>query len=160
MTQENKLLSIGDLAPDFTLPSDNGSHISLHDYKGKQVILYFYPAAMTPGCTTQACDFRDNINRLTAMGYTVLGLSHDNVADLVKFRERDHLNFPLLSDEDLHVHKMYGAYGEKMSFGVKRLGVKRSTFVINPDGMVALALYNVRAKGHIDMLLKKLQSLS
>ncbi|MDO4913793.1 MAG: thioredoxin-dependent thiol peroxidase, partial [Bifidobacteriaceae bacterium] len=130
-------LSTGDIAPDFTLTADDGSTVSLHDYKGKQVIVYFYPAAMTPGCTTQACDFRDNINRLTSMGYEVLGISHDNIESLVQFKQKDNLNFPLLSDEDLAVHKAYDVYGEKMSFGIKTLGVKRSTFVINPDGTIA-----------------------
>ena len=149
-------LQEGSDAPDFTLPAivpgtaENGL-INLSDVleDGRRVVLYFYPAAMTPGCTTEACDFRDNLARLESQ----------NVAVLRKFAEHDHLTFPLLSDPDLTVHKLYGAYGEKKLYGKIHVGVIRSTLVINPDGSVALARYNVRAKGHVDSLLKALDKL-
>ncbi|GAA5062550.1 peroxiredoxin Q/BCP [Thermocatellispora tengchongensis] len=149
-------LQPGDPAPDFTLTTADGERVSLADHRGKQVILYFYPAAMTPGCTKQACDFRDNLGVLTEQGYVVLGISKDKPAKLAKFAERDSLTFPLLSDEDLSVHKAYGAYGEKMMYGKTVTGVIRSTFVIDPDGKIALPLYNVKATGHVASLMKKL----
>ena len=154
-------LEPGQAAPDFNLPSDNGATVHLSDVlaEGKRVIVYFYPAAMTPGCTKQACDFRDNLNRLTAAGYAVLGISKDSPEKLAKFRERDHLTFPLLSDPDLTVHKLYGAYGEKKLYGKTHVGVLRSTFVIDTDGKLLLARYNVRATGHVDSLLKQLDKL-
>lgn len=154
--------SEGTQAPDFTLPAVNpdGSEatiaLSSLTAQGKSVILYFYPAAMTPGCTTEACDFRDNMARLGALGYTVLGVSKDPMTKLQKFRERDNLSFPLLSDPDLTVHKLYAAYGEKKLYGKTHVGVIRSTFVINAQGVIELARYNVRAKGHVESLLKKL----
>lgn len=126
---------------------------------GRKVVLYFYPAAMTPGCTTEACVFRDNLARLASKNVTVLGVSKDSLDKLRKFAQRDHLTFPLLSDSDLTVHKLYGAYGEKKLYGKVHVGVIRSTLVINPDGSVALARYNVRAKGHVDSLLKALDKL-
>lgn len=149
-------LAEGDTAPDFTLLDQDGAEVSLHDYAGRDVIVYFYPAAMTPGCTTEACDFRDNINSLASAGYQVLGISKDAPATLATFRERDHLNFPLLSDVDLAVHKAYGAYGEKSLYGKLVTGVLRSTFVVNGDGSIRLALYNVKATGHVASLRKKL----
>lgn len=155
-------LEAGNHAPDFTLPAVNPdgseSEITLSELtaQGKSVILYFYPAAMTPGCTTEACDFRDNMARLSTLGYTVLGVSKDPVAKLQKFRERDHLSFPLLSDPDLNVHKLYAAYGEKKLYGKTHVGVLRSTFAIDANGTIELARYNVRAKGHVESLLKKL----
>ena len=114
---------------------------------------------MTPGCTTEACDFRDNLARLSALGFTVLGVSKDPLDKLARFRERDHLTFPLLSDPDLTVHRLYGAYGEKNLYGKVRLGVIRSTFVIDGDGIIRVAKYNVRAKGHVDALLRTLDKL-
>lgn len=120
------------------------------------MLLYFYPSAMTPGCTTEACDFRDNMARLGSLGYTVLGVSKDPIVKLQRFRERDHLSFPLLSDADLTVHKRYAAYGEKKLYGKTHVGVIRSTFAIDSDGVITLARYNVRAKGHVDSLLKRL----
>lgn len=147
----------GDTAPSFTLPDADGTTVSLADFAGKRVILYFYPAAMTPGCTTQACDFRDNLGSLQAAGYTVLGISKDDPATLKTFEERDHLTFPLLSDEDLTVHNAYGAYGEKNSYGRIVTGVLRSTFVIGEDGRVVEALYNVKATGHVASLRKRLK---
>ncbi|KFI97512.1 thioredoxin-dependent thiol peroxidase [Bifidobacterium stellenboschense] len=155
-------LEAGQPAPDFTLPAVNPDGdettvtLSSLTADGRKVLLYFYPAAMTPGCTTEACDFRDNMARLGSLGYTVLGVSKDPLAKLQRFRERDHLSFPLLSDPDLTVHKSYAAYGEKKLYGKMHVGVIRSTFAIDADGTITLARYNVRAKGHVDSLLKKL----
>ena len=120
------------------------------------MILYFYPAAMTPGCTTQACDFRDNLNSLKSAGYTVLGVSQDDPAKLAEFEQSDGLNFPLLSDPDLAVHERYGAWGEKSLYGKTVIGVIRSTFVLDEEGVITHALYNVKATGHVAMLRKKL----
>lgn len=149
-------LETGDAAPDFTLTDADGNEVSLKSFRGKRVILYFYPAAMTPGCTKQACDFRDNLDTLTGKDFVVLGVSKDQPAKLREFRERDALTFPLLSDPDLNVHKAYGAYGEKLNYGKTVMGVIRSTFVIDPDGKVEKALYNVKATGHVARLLKDL----
>lgn len=149
-------LAAGQEAPDFTLPDERGRPVSLHDFAGEKVIVYFYPAAGTPGCTTEACDFRDNINSLKSAGYQVLGVSKDTVDDLAKFRDEQGLNFPLLSDLDLAVHNEYGAYGEKSLYGKTVTGVIRSTVVIGEDGSVELPLYNVKATGHVKSLRKKL----
>jgi peroxiredoxin Q/BCP len=145
-------LKPGDEAPDFSLPDADGKEVSLSSLRGQQVIVYFYPAAMTPGCTKEACDFRDSIQSLAASGVTVLGISPDAPAKLAKFRDRDNLNFPLLSDPDYAVEKAYGAYGEKMLYGKTRVGVIRSTFVVDPDGKIARAYYNVKATGHVARL--------
>ncbi|QIZ98022.1 thioredoxin-dependent thiol peroxidase [Leifsonia sp. PS1209] len=149
-------LEAGDAAPAFTLTDQDGAPVSLGDYAGKNVIVYFYPAAMTPGCTTEACDFRDNLNSLASADYQVIGISKDAPAKNKQFQEQEGLNFPLLSDEDLAVHQAYGAYGEKKLYGKTVTGVIRSTFVLNPDGTVRLRLYNVKATGHVAMLRKKL----
>ncbi|MBO4270092.1 thioredoxin-dependent thiol peroxidase [Microbispora triticiradicis] len=149
-------LQPGDAAPDFTLTDADDNEVSLKSFRGRRVILYFYPAAMTPGCTKQACDFRDNLGALTEQGLVVLGVSKDKPAKLRQFRERDALTFPLLSDTDLDVHKAYGAYGEKTNYGRTVMGVIRSTFVIDPDGKVEKALYNVKATGHVARLVKEL----
>ncbi|MFI6480045.1 thioredoxin-dependent thiol peroxidase [Nonomuraea sp. NPDC050663] len=149
-------LEPGDAAPEFTLTAADGSSVSLADYRGKRVILYFYPAAMTPGCTKQACDFRDNLAQLTSEGFVVLGVSKDAPAKLAKFVERDALTFPLLSDTSLEVHKAYGAFGLKKLYGKEIEGVLRSTFVLDGDGKVELALYNVKATGHVASLKKKI----
>ncbi|UAJ80604.1 thioredoxin-dependent thiol peroxidase [Leifsonia sp. ZF2019] len=149
-------LEAGRPAPAFTLTDQDGSPVSLGDYAGKNVIVYFYPAAMTPGCTKEACDFRDNLNSLKSAGYQVIGISKDAPAQNKKFQEQEGLNFPLLSDEDLAVHNAYGAYGEKKLYGKVVQGVIRSTFVIDPDGSVRLPLYNVKATGHVASLRKKL----
>ena len=145
-------LQPGDTAPDFTLEDDHGNQVTLQDYRGRRVILYAYPAAMTPGCTTQACDFRDSLDSLAAAGLAVLGLSPDQPAKLATFRDRDGLTFPLLSDPDKAVLTSYGAYGEKTMYGKTVTGVIRSTFVIGPDGALEKAMYNVRAKGHVAKL--------
>jgi peroxiredoxin Q/BCP len=149
-------LAEGDTAPTFTLTDQDDASVSLSDFAGENVIVYFYPAAMTPGWTKEACDFRDNLNSLGAAGYRVLGISKDEPAKLKKFKEQERLNFPLLSDADLTVHKAYGAYGEKSLYGKVVTGVLRSTFVVNPDGTVRLPLYNVKATGHVAMLRKRL----
>ncbi|GAB3129814.1 thioredoxin-dependent thiol peroxidase [Glaciibacter psychrotolerans] len=155
MTDSTRLAA-GDPAPTFTLRNQDGASVSLSDFAGQNVVLYFYPAAMTPGCTTQACDFRDSLGSLAAAGYQVLGVSKDSPATLTKFQERDALTFPLLSDEDLTVHNAYGAYGEKNLYGKIVTGVLRSTFVIDEAGTIELALYNVKATGHVSSLRKKL----
>ncbi len=149
-------LAPGDTAPDFTLTSDTGEQVSLADLRGQKVIVYFYPAAMTPGCTTQACDFSESLDSLKGAGYEVLGVSKDAPARLAKFRERDALTLTLLSDEDLAVHQAYGAYGEKKLYGKLVEGVLRSTFVVGEDGKVELAQYNVKAKGHVAKLRRDL----
>jgi peroxiredoxin Q/BCP len=152
----NTRLGAGDIAPAFTLEDQDGASVSLGDFIGKNTIVYFYPAASTPGCTTQACDFRDNINSLKSAGYQVLGVSKDNLDDLKTFQTEQGLNFPLLSDPDLAVHNAYGAYGEKLLYGKTVTGTIRSTFVVGPDGRVILPLYNVKASGHVAGLRKKL----
>jgi peroxiredoxin Q/BCP len=149
-------LSPGDTAPDFALPSDTEEQVSLSDLRGRKVIVYFYPAAMTPGCTKQACDFSDSLDSLRGAGYEVLGVSKDKPAKLAKFRERDALTLTLLSDPELDVHKAYGAYGEKKLYGKTVEGVIRSTFVIDEHGKVELAQYNVKASGHVAKLRKDL----
>jgi len=145
-------LAPGDKAPDFTLPDADGKPVSLSSLRGQQVIVYFYPAAMTPGCTTEACDFRDSLSSLAAAGVTVLGISPDPAAKLARFRDRDHLTFPLLSDPDHQVEKAYGAWGEKKLYGKTTVGVIRSTFVIDAEGNIEKALYGVKATGHVARL--------
>ncbi|HYT10603.1 MAG TPA: thioredoxin-dependent thiol peroxidase [Mycobacteriales bacterium] len=149
-------LSRGDPAPDFTLPDADGKPVALSDFRGRKVVVYFYPAASTPGCTKEACDFRDNLADLDDAGFDVLGISPDKPAKLAKFRDGEGLTFPLLSDEDRSVMTAWGAYGEKSLYGKTVQGVLRSTFVIDEDGRVAEALYNVRATGHVAALRKKL----
>ena len=149
-------LSLGDTAPEFSLPDANGKTVSLADYAGQKVIVYFYPKAMTPGCTTQACDFRDRMERFTADGYTVIGISPDPVDKLESFTEKEDLNFPVLADEDHAVAEAYGAWGEKKNYGRVYEGLIRSTIVIDEDGKVAVAQYNVRATGHVDKLRRDL----
>jgi len=151
-------LSPGDRAPDFTLPDADGKPVSLADHRGRTVIVYFYPAAGTSGCTKQACDFRDNLAELNGAGFDVLGISPDTPAKLARFRDAEGLAFPLLSDPDRTVLTAYGAYGEKMMYGKPVTGVIRSTFVIDADGRVEQALYNVRATGHVASLRKKLSA--
>ncbi|MCK1803224.1 thioredoxin-dependent thiol peroxidase [Brevibacterium sp. R8603A2] len=149
-------LEIGDTAPDFTLPDSTGTPVTLSDYRGRRVVVYFYPAAMTPGCTTQACDFRDSLAALEAAGVAVLGVSPDSPEKLAKFVEKEGLNFPLLSDPDKEMMKEWGAFGEKKNYGKVVLGVIRSTVVIDAEGTVEHAQYNVKATGHVARLRKQL----
>jgi len=149
-------LQEGDIAPDFALAEKDGATVSLSSLRGQKVVMYFYPAASTPGCTTQACDFRDNMASLQSAGYTVLGVSKDKGAALQKFATEENLSFPLLSDPDLAVHHAFGTYGEKSMYGKTVMGVIRSTFVIDEDGVITLALYNVKATGHVASLKQKL----
>jgi thioredoxin-dependent peroxiredoxin len=149
-------LGPGDPAPDFALTTDTGETLRLADLSGKRVVLYAYPAAMTPGCTTQACDFRDSLSSLKSAGLEVVGISPDSPSKLAAFRERDGLNFPLLSDPDKSVLTAYGAYGEKQNYGKTVLGVIRSTFVIGPNGRIEQAFYNVKAAGHVAKLRRDL----
>jgi thioredoxin-dependent peroxiredoxin len=142
-------LSVGETAPDFSLPDAHGNTVSLSDFRGRTVVVYFYPAAMTPGCTTEACDFRDSLESLAAHDIAVVGISPDKPEKLDKFAARDSLTFPLLSDPSHDVLSAYGAWGEKTMYGKKTTGVIRSTFVINGDGVIDQAMYNVRAKGHV-----------
>ena len=146
---EQKRLEIGDQAPAFTLPNDSGETTSLADYQGKRVLVYFYPRANTPGCTTEACDFRDSLTQLNDLGIEVVGISPDTVDKLVAFREKNNLTFPLLADPDKNVLKEWGAFGEKKNYGKIVEGVIRSTFLVGTDGTIELALYNVRATGHV-----------
>jgi thioredoxin-dependent peroxiredoxin len=149
-------LAPGDVAPDFSLSDPDGQPVTLSGLRGQRVIVYFYPAAMTPGCTKEACDFRDNLGVLAGAGLTVLGISPDRPEKLAKFRDKESLNFTLLADPDRDVLRAYGAYGEKMMYGKKTVGVIRSTFVIGPDGKIERAYYNVRATGHVERLRKDL----
>jgi peroxiredoxin Q/BCP len=149
-------LAPGDPAPDFTLPTDDGGTVALADLRGRKVIVYFYPAAMTPGCTKQACDFTDSLDALRTEGYEVVGISPDKPAKLAKFRERDGLTITLASDEDRAVMDAYGAFGEKKLYGKVVEGVIRSTFVVDEGGRIELAQYNVKATGHVAKLRKDL----
>jgi len=146
------VLESGDQAPAFELADDAGNTVSLDDFRGRHLIVYFYPKAMTSGCTTEACDFRDRRDRLQEAGYAVVGISPDPVSRLARFKDKEHLNFPLLSDEDHTVAKAYGAWGTKKNYGREYEGIIRSTFVIGPDATVFRAYRNVRAKGHVDRL--------
>ena len=143
------VLEPGSAAPDFTLLNQDGQPVSLHDLRGRGVVLFFYPEAMTPGCTTEACDFRDSLAPLEAAGYTLLGISPDLPEKLRRFRERDGLTYDLLSDPDHAVHEAYGTWGEKTNYGKVYQGVIRSTFVLDAEGRVQEALYNVKATGHV-----------
>ncbi|MGH3623255.1 MAG: thioredoxin-dependent thiol peroxidase [Sciscionella sp.] len=154
MTQQH--LSPGDPAPEFTLPDSEGNPVSLSDYRGRSVLVYFYPAAGTPGCTKQACDFRDNLAELSDAGFAVLGISPDKQEKLAKFVADEGLNFPLLSDQDRTVLTEWAAFGEKQNYGRTVQGVIRSTFVVDKEGKIANALYNVRATGHVAKLRKDL----
>lgn len=142
-------LAPGDHAPDFTLTDDNGNTQSLSQFRGEKVILFCYPKAMTPGCTTEACDFRDSAASLQAAGFQVLGLSPDPVSELAAFRDKEHLSYPLLSDESTETLSAYGAFGEKKLYGKTVHGVIRSTFIIDENGIIVEALYNVKATGHV-----------
>ena len=150
-------LAVGDPAPDFTLPDADGKPVSLADHRGRRVVVYFYPAAATPGCTTQACDFRDSLADLGDSGLDVLGISPDKPEKLAKFRDKEGLTFPLLSDVDKQVLTAWGAFGEKTMYGKTVTGVIRSTFVVGADGRIEVAQYNVRATGHVAKLRRDLE---
>ncbi len=156
MAETTTRLSVGDTAPSFTLPDANGDPVSLSDYAGRKVVVYFYPAAATPGCTKQACDFRDSLGELNEAGIAVLGISPDKPAKLAKFVEAEGLTFPLLSDPEKKVLTEWGAFGEKKMYGKTVTGVIRSTFLVDADGTIELAQYNVRATGHVAKLRRDL----
>ncbi|MFK4729810.1 thioredoxin-dependent thiol peroxidase [Agromyces mediolanus] len=149
-------LAPGDLAPDFTLDDQDGTPVTLSSLRGGTVVLYFYPEAMTPGCTTEACDFRDSLNSFQSAGIRVLGVSKDEVEKLKRFAERDRLNFTLLADPDLVVQQAYGVWGEKSLYGKIVVGSIRSTFVIDPEGRIQKAFYNVKATGHVARIRREL----
>jgi peroxiredoxin Q/BCP len=149
-------LEAGQTAPAFSLVDHTGRSVSLRDFAGRNLIIFFYPAAMTPGCTKEACDFRDSLVRLQDAGYDVVGVSPDKPEKLARFVEKESLTYPLLSDPDRSVLEAYGAYGEKMLYGKKVTGVIRSTVVVAPDGTVALPKYNIKATGHVASLSKAL----
>ncbi len=153
---ENSRLTPGDPAPDFTLPDADGNEVSLSDYRGRKVIVYFYPAASTPGCTKQACDFRDSLAELNEAGLEVIGVSPDKPAKLAKFRDAEELTFPLLSDPEKTTLQAWGAFGEKKMYGKTVTGVIRSTFLVDEDGKIEVAQYNVRATGHVAKLRRDL----
>ena len=155
MVASNRL-EPGDMAPDFTLPDDKGGKVTLSDLRGGRVVVYFYPAAMTPGCTTQACDFSDSLDALQAAGIRVLGVSPDRPEKLAKFRERDALTITLLSDPDKQVLTRWGAWGEKKLYGKTIVGVIRSTLVVDANGRIEKAMYNVKATGHVAKLRREL----
>jgi peroxiredoxin Q/BCP len=150
-------LEPGDAAPAFTLPDADGKPVSLADHLGRKVIVYFYPAALTPGCTKQACDFTDNLDLLAEAGYDVIGVSPDKPEKLGKFREKEHLKVTLVADPEKEVLQAYGAFGEKTMYGKTVTGVIRSTFVVDEQGKIANAFYNVRATGHVAKLIKDLK---
>ncbi|MCB1286381.1 MAG: thioredoxin-dependent thiol peroxidase [Mycobacterium sp.] len=153
---ETARLEAGDKAPAFSLPDADGNTVKLSDYKGRKVIVYFYPAASTPGCTKEACDFRDNLAELNDSGIDVVGISPDKPEKLAKFRDAQSLTFPLLSDPDKKVLTAWGAFGEKKMYGKTVQGVIRSTFLVDEKGTIEVAQYNVRATGHVAKLRKDL----
>lgn len=155
MTEQHRLAE-GQPAPDFSLQDADGNTVTLSGFRGRSVVVYFYPAASTPGCTKQACDFRDSLATLNGAGFDVLGISPDKPAKLAKFRDAEGLTFPLLSDVDKSVMTAWGAFGEKQNYGRTVQGVIRSTFIVNPDGTIGKALYNVKATGHVERLRKEL----
>ncbi|WP_327176003.1 thioredoxin-dependent thiol peroxidase [Streptomyces sp. NBC_01335] len=150
-------LQPGDTAPAFTLPDADGKDVSLADHKGRKVIVYFYPKALTPGCTKQACDFTDNLDLLSGAGYDVIGISPDKPEQLAKFREQENLKVTLVADPSKEVLAAYGAYGEKQNYGKTVTGTIRSTFVVDEQGLIEHAFYNVRAAGHVAKIIKDLK---
>ncbi|PPF30264.1 MULTISPECIES: thioredoxin-dependent thiol peroxidase [unclassified Rathayibacter] len=150
-------LAVGDSAPEFTLPNQDGEPVSLTEYRGRRVILFFYPEADTPGCTTEACDFRDNAASLRDSGYEVLGISRDAPEALRRWADAQGIAYPLLSDPDMTVHRAYAVWGEKSLYGKTVVGVLRSTFVVGAEGALEFAQYGVRATGHVQALRKKLK---
>ena len=155
---EKTILAPGDTAPEFTLPDADGNPVSLAGYRGRRVVVYFYPAAGTPGCTTQACDFRDSLAQLNGAGLDVVGISPDRPAKLHAFAEAEGLTFPVLSDPDREVLRAWGAFGEKSLYGKTVTGVIRSTFVVDPGGRISTAQYNVKATGHVAKLIRDLSA--
>ncbi|MDT5411721.1 MAG: thioredoxin-dependent peroxiredoxin [Mycobacterium sp.] len=153
---ETTRLAPGDKAPAFTLPDADGNKVSLADYKGRRVVVYFYPAASTPGCTKQACDFRDNLQGLNEAGLDIIGISPDKPEKLARFRDAEKLTFPLLSDPERKTLAAYGAFGEKQMYGRTVQGVIRSTFVVDEKGKIETAQYNVKATGHVAKLRRDL----
>lgn len=153
---EAKRLEIGDVTPSFTLSDDQGNSVSLSDFAGKRVLVYFYPRANTPGCTKEACDFRDSLEQLNGLDIAVVGISPDKPEALAKFRADHELNFPLLSDPEKETLAAYGAFGEKKNYGKVVQGVIRSTFLVEPDGTIGQAMYNVKATGHVARVMKGL----
>jgi peroxiredoxin Q/BCP len=156
LVTEKTILAPGDTAPELTLPDADGNPVSLADYRGRSVVVYFYPAAGTPGCTKQACDFRDNLAQLNGAGLDVLGVSPDAPAKLARFVEAEGLTFPVLSDPGKEVLRAWGAFGEKKLYGKTVTGVIRSTFVVDPEGRISTAQYNVKATGHVAKLIRDL----
>ena len=156
-SSEQARLTPGDTAPDFTLTTSQGNDVSLSDFRGQHVIVYFYPAAGTPGCTTEACDFRDNLAELNDAGYQVLGISPDQPSKLAEFATNEGLTFPLLADPEKTTLRAWGAFGEKNNYGKVVEGVIRSTFVVDPEGTIAKASYNVKATGHVARLIQELE---
>lgn len=156
MTSSPVRLAPGDTAPSFSLIDDTSTTVTLDSFRGRRVLLYFYPRANTPGCTTEACDFRDNLARFNDSGIAVVGISPDSPEKLASFRDKYGLTFTLLSDPDKQVMQAYGAFGEKKNYGKVIQGVIRSTFLIDPDGLIESAQYNVRAKGHVDRIVRDL----
>ncbi|WP_422933497.1 thioredoxin-dependent thiol peroxidase [Sinomonas sp. P47F7] len=154
---EPRRLAPGEFAPDFSLPDSNGGTTSLADLRGRRAVLYFYPEADTPACTQQACDFRDSLESLGGAGYAIVGVSPDPAKAVVKFASEQHLGFPLLADADHGVADLYGTWGEKKNYGRVYQGLIRSTFVLDEDGRIVLAQYNVRAKGHVAKLRRDLK---
>jgi peroxiredoxin Q/BCP len=157
MTDAQTKLQPGDTAPAFTLPDADGKPVSLAEHLGRKVIVYFYPAALTPGCTKQACDFTDNLDQLAGAGYDVIGISPDKPEKLAKFREKEQLKVTLVADTEKEVLRAYGAFGEKSLYGKTVVGVIRSTVIVDEQGKVEHAFYNVKATGHVAKLLRDLK---
>lgn len=157
MATKQPKLAVGAAAPDFALTDDRGNPVRLKDFRGRRVVVYFYPAALTPGCTKQACDFRDSLEALDRAGIDVIGISPDKPEKLARFRKEHKLNFPLLSDPEREVQSAYGAYGKKMMYGKEVTGVIRSTFVVDPKGKLEYVGYGVKATGHVDKLKRDLE---
>ena len=151
------LPSVGDKAPDFSLSDDAGKTMALKNFRGKKLVLYFYPKDMTSGCTVEACDFRDNMNRVVAAGAAVAGVSADSVERHQKFKQKEDLNFPLLSDPDLKTLKDYGVWQKKSLYGRSFMGIVRTTFVINEKGIITYVFPKVKVAGHVDEVLKALR---
>ncbi len=156
----NGTLSEGDMAPDFVLPADPDGEVKLSSLRGRPVVVYFYPKDMTPGCTTQACDFRDSNARITAIGAEVLGISPDSIARHAKFRDKHELNFQLLADEDHAVADAWGVWRRKKNYGREYEGIVRSTFLIDADGRIARIWDKVRVKGHVDQVVEAIEALA